>query len=103
MILNWSFLYNINFYSVYLVSLFIKKKTIFAVEPDFGMNDSRWIGAWWIGFVIIGILLFLTSFPILFFPRYMNNKSKPEVTETPKKSILGDYTFLFIFWFLLLY
>ncbi|KAK3581444.1 hypothetical protein CHS0354_031766 [Potamilus streckersoni] len=31
--------------------------------------DSRWLGAWWLGFFIIGGCCILTSFPICMFPK----------------------------------
>ncbi|KAK7115648.1 solute carrier organic anion transporter family member 2B1-like [Littorina saxatilis] len=33
--------------------------------------DPRWVSAWWIGFLVVGALVFLSSLPMLFFPRRM--------------------------------
>ena len=33
------------------------------------MKDPRWIGAWWIGFMVLGIAIILISLPMFFFPR----------------------------------
>jgi hypothetical protein len=35
------------------------------LNPD----DSQWIGAWFLGFIIFGVLIFITAFPFLLFPR----------------------------------
>ncbi|XP_071533825.1 solute carrier organic anion transporter family member 74D-like isoform X2 [Panulirus ornatus] len=38
-------------------------------QPNIDKKDPRWIGAWWLGFVFIGIGLLITSIPLFFFPR----------------------------------
>ncbi|GBO06013.1 Solute carrier organic anion transporter family member 1C1 [Araneus ventricosus] len=45
------------------------------IDPGFSRNDPKWIGAWWIGFIILGLALFLVSFPVAFFPKHMSNSS----------------------------
>lgn len=37
-------------------------------DPGFDNNDPRWIGAWWIGFVVLAILLLFFSLPMFLFP-----------------------------------
>lgn len=45
-------------------------------------KDARWVGAWWIGFLISSGLMFISAFPFWFLPR-----SPP--TPEEDKSICG--------------
>ena len=42
--------------------------------PGLTANDPAWIGAWWLGFLIIGIILIFPSFAVFFFPSGKNKK-----------------------------
>ena len=37
-------------------------------DPDLDQRDPRWIGAWWLGFVVCGICIGIWSLPVLLFP-----------------------------------
>ncbi|KAG8187152.1 hypothetical protein JTE90_020030 [Oedothorax gibbosus] len=39
------------------------------VDPGFGPEDPRWIGGWWMGFMVQGVLVMVFSAPIALFPR----------------------------------
>uniref|UniRef100_A0A158R5P2 Solute carrier organic anion transporter family member n=1 Tax=Syphacia muris TaxID=451379 RepID=A0A158R5P2_9BILA len=52
-----------------------------------GSTDPRWYGAWWIGFLVVGILSILSAFPLYGFPRELPEKSKnrsKDVKQTHK-------------------
>ncbi|XP_070699675.1 solute carrier organic anion transporter family member 2B1 [Pempheris klunzingeri] len=64
-------------------------------QIELNHKDLRWVGAWWLGFLVAACLLFLTALPYLFFPRVMPKEdggddvetrpdSKQQQTDTPQ-------------------
>ncbi|XP_064597301.1 solute carrier organic anion transporter family member 2A1-like [Liolophura sinensis] len=45
-------------------------------DTHLSTKDPRWIGAWWLGFIVFGIVAILISGPLFLFPRRMVIKSK---------------------------
>lgn len=41
----------------------------FASKLKINPSDSNWVGAWYVGFIIFGILIFFTSFFFFCFPK----------------------------------
>lgn len=61
-------------------------------KPSFGRGDSQWIGAWWLGPIIISSLMLITSFAMFSFPKQLKKvkKSQPLANGngSEKKSII---------------
>jgi hypothetical protein len=38
---------------------------------NLNLSDLNWIGAWYVGFIIFGVFIFIISFFFFFFPREM--------------------------------
>ncbi|GIX75057.1 solute carrier organic anion transporter family member 3A1 [Caerostris extrusa] len=45
-------------------------------NPGYGPEDPRWIGAWWIGFLLQGILLLMFTLPLALFPRRLRGQKR---------------------------
>ena len=37
-------------------------------DVDIDPRDPSWVGAWWIGFIIIAVIMLIWTFPVLLFP-----------------------------------
>lgn len=55
-------------------------------EIELDTKDLRWVGAWWLGFLVASCLLFLTALPYLFFPRNMPKEEDPEDIDPEPES-----------------
>uniref|UniRef100_A0AAX7V8A1 Solute carrier organic anion transporter family member n=1 Tax=Astatotilapia calliptera TaxID=8154 RepID=A0AAX7V8A1_ASTCA len=67
---------------IYVDIGFVKMETI-TITP----SDSRWVGAWWLGYLIAGVITLLSAIPFWFLPRSLP-VSRPEVPEkcTPEQT-----------------
>ncbi|XP_078467570.1 solute carrier organic anion transporter family member 1C1-like isoform X1 [Lampetra fluviatilis] len=68
---------------------------LFVNFPDWvsmHMQDKRWVGAWWLGFLVAGALSLLASLPFWAFPRNLPREKEPrrssEMYSMPVKDIL---------------
>uniref|UniRef100_A0A8C6UWR6 Solute carrier organic anion transporter family member n=1 Tax=Neogobius melanostomus TaxID=47308 RepID=A0A8C6UWR6_9GOBI len=60
-------------------------------------KDSRWVGAWWLGFIVTGTVVLLSSIPFFFLPKSLpkqgQKQSRPETKET-EMTVLEQESFL---------
>ena len=74
-------------------------ETFLPTDPGFGQRDPRWVGAWWLGFVICAGLSIIWAVPMLLFPSNLkSNKSsgqdkKEEVPKSAKEMAKGGQSF----------
>ncbi|CAH8299866.1 unnamed protein product [Schistosoma turkestanicum] len=55
----------------------------FAISPD----DPEWIGAWWAGFILLGILVFIGAVVLLMFPRKLQEFNCSDESKLKKSSM----------------
>ncbi|XP_062830476.1 solute carrier organic anion transporter family member 2B1 [Anolis carolinensis] len=53
-----------------------------AAEIHINNKDPRWVGAWWLGFILTASIVAISSIPYFFFPREL-----PKEEEVPRKTI----------------
>ncbi|WAR03470.1 SO2A1-like protein [Mya arenaria] len=62
-------------------------------------RHPAWIGAWWLGFLVFGIISIFVSFPLLFFPRKLRPRppkaKQPKTDSSVKQALLGFLKSLF--------
>ncbi|KAI7789635.1 solute carrier organic anion transporter family member 1C1-like [Triplophysa rosa] len=60
-------------------SLYVDIGLVNADSVSITHQDSRWVGAWWLGYVVAGSLTLLAALPFWFLPRAL-----PETPQTPE-------------------
>ena len=53
------------------------------IPTDLKPSDPNYVGAWWLGFLIFGIIVLISSIPLFGFPRYI--KKRPQDYKPEKK------------------
>ncbi|KAK3611257.1 hypothetical protein CHS0354_004901 [Potamilus streckersoni] len=68
------------FLALVIGGLFSKIPTDFK-ETSLTPTDPRWVGAWWLGFLVFGGCCILSSLPLFCFPRLRGSDPEPYGTE----------------------
>ncbi|OCT93402.1 solute carrier organic anion transporter family member 2B1 isoform X2 [Xenopus laevis] len=53
-------------------------------------KDPRWIGAWWLGYLVAGSVVAIASIPYFIFPREMTKQGPGENPEEPKSTLKDE-------------
>lgn len=65
--------------SALTLRIFVDFNTVPSDQVSLNPGDLRWVGAWWLGFLVAACLLLLTALPIMFFPRELPPEAGSEV------------------------
>lgn len=60
-------------------------------DLNIGPEDSDWIGAWFLGFIVFGALIFFTSFSFLCFPKVIVKNRKQVENEQNNEMLNGSF------------
>lgn len=72
----------------FIVGSFCTRWYVNFTVPGFDATDPRWIGAWWLGPVLIGSLMMLASIAMFSFPRQLRGSRLPDAAS--EKSALSE-------------
>ncbi|KAH9491422.1 hypothetical protein Btru_032139 [Bulinus truncatus] len=68
-----------------LLGSYISSLPVDLQDTTMSKYDQRWVGAWWLGFVIVGGGSVLFSLPVLFFPKQI--RPAPELKNEQNKKV----------------
>ena len=61
-------------------------------DPGIDQRDPRFIGAWWLGFIVIGLLLLVSTLPLFLFPQQFKGATvKTEEIRNNLKGVKGGF------------
>uniref|UniRef100_A0A146XWM9 Solute carrier organic anion transporter family member n=1 Tax=Fundulus heteroclitus TaxID=8078 RepID=A0A146XWM9_FUNHE len=66
----------------FMLRFFVDFDKLTKEEIELDEKDPRWVGAWWLGFLVASSLLFLAALPYLFFPREMPKEDGADEVES---------------------
>nr|AAL66021.1 organic anion transporting polypeptide Oatp [Leucoraja erinacea] len=70
----------------YCAKIFVDIGFVDLEKVTISSKDARWVGAWWLGFLIAGTVSILTSIPFWFFPKSLTKKAnKKEPSKVCEK------------------
>ncbi|XP_060063798.1 solute carrier organic anion transporter family member 2A1-like [Ylistrum balloti] len=52
---------------------------VLVTDVDMSPRDPRWVGAWWLGFLVFGAASIVCSIPLVLFPRNLKKQAVPVV------------------------
>ncbi|XP_054902487.1 solute carrier organic anion transporter family member 2B1 isoform X2 [Poeciliopsis prolifica] len=85
----------------FLLRIYVDFDKLSRDDITLDQTDLRWVGAWWLGFLMASGFLFLTALPYLFFPREMpkengadDQESRTDIKSPPQTDPMRDLTLL---------
>lgn len=69
---------------------------VFPLPDSISINykDSRWVGAWWLGFIVTGAVILLSSIPFWFLPKSLPKQGQKQSKSTELATVAEHENFL---------
>ncbi|XP_061617558.1 solute carrier organic anion transporter family member 1C1-like isoform X1 [Phyllopteryx taeniolatus] len=82
----------------FLAKIYVDVGSVNLDSVTINYKDSRWVGAWWLGFIATGTIILLSSIPFWFLPKSLPKQGKEKdqskglelCTETEQDNFLQD-------------
>ncbi|XP_061752920.1 solute carrier organic anion transporter family member 2B1 [Nerophis ophidion] len=78
----------------FLLRFYVDFDTMTEDQIQLDRSDLRWVGAWWLGFLLASFLLFVTALPYFFFPRHMPLEDQSEADAKARSDPLQEVSLL---------
>nr|XP_057944015.1 solute carrier organic anion transporter family member 2B1 isoform X1 [Doryrhamphus excisus] len=78
----------------FLLRFYVDFDTMPEDQIHLDRSDLRWVGAWWLGFLVASCLLFLTALPYFFFPRHMPPEDESEADTKCESDLFQEVSLL---------
>uniref|UniRef100_A0A8C3GAY6 Solute carrier organic anion transporter family member n=1 Tax=Cyclopterus lumpus TaxID=8103 RepID=A0A8C3GAY6_CYCLU len=65
----------------YLAKVYVDIGSVDLDSVTINYKDSRWVGAWWLGFIVTGTVILLSSIPFWFLPKSLPKQGQEEKQE----------------------
>uniref|UniRef100_A0A8C3AWG3 Solute carrier organic anion transporter family member n=1 Tax=Cyclopterus lumpus TaxID=8103 RepID=A0A8C3AWG3_CYCLU len=66
----------------YLAKVYVDIGSVDLDSVTINYKDSRWVGAWWLGFIVTGTVILLSSIPFWFLPKSLPKQGQEESHST---------------------
>ncbi|NP_001335015.1 solute carrier organic anion transporter family, member 1D1 isoform X1 [Danio rerio] len=67
----------------FCAKLYVDIGTVDLDSITINYKDSRWVGAWWLGFLVTGGVMLLAGIPFWFLPKSLTRQGEPESEKKP--------------------
>ncbi|NXO03828.1 SO1A5 protein, partial [Rhinopomastus cyanomelas] len=72
----------------FCAELFVDVGSVNAEDITITATDARWVGAWWLGILICGLLNLLAGIPFCFLPKSLVKEGETDATEETSSKIV---------------
>ncbi|XP_068442809.1 solute carrier organic anion transporter family member 1C1-like [Clinocottus analis] len=66
----------------YLAKIYVDVGSVDLDSVTINHRDTRWVGAWWLGFIVTGTVILLSSIPFWFLPKSMPKQGQEQSQST---------------------